>query len=105
MGLLKLNLKSDAGQVSMNGREYFREAAKNLGISGLDPVAVQKSGESEKLKPGKHESRVGGRIARNLKRLTPEETADHRRRSESFLKQPAISFPAEEEKQASDGHN
>lgn len=89
----------------MNGREYFKEAAQKLGISGLDPVAVQNSAKSEKLKPGNHESRVGGRITRNLKRLTPEQTADRRRRSERFLKQPAESFPAEDKKQAPDRHN
>lgn len=102
MGFLRLNRKSDGGEVAVNGREYFREAAQKLGLAGLDPVAVQRIGKSTTLKPGRHESRVGGRIARNLRRLTPEETADHRRRSERFLKQEAASFPAEEGKRVPD---
>jgi hypothetical protein len=100
MGLLKLNSSASAGGTAVNGREYFRNAAKELGISALDPVEIQKTGESIELKSGRRESRVGGRIARNIKHLNPEETADRRRRSERFLKQPDMNFPAEEEKRA-----
>jgi hypothetical protein len=98
MGLLKLQSKVELGGTPVNGRQYFLSAAKELGISGLDPVAVQEGGKSSELKPGRRESRVGGRIARNLKHLSPEETADRHRRSERFLKQPDMTFPAEEEK-------
>lgn len=86
----------------MTGRAYFASAAKDLGLSGLDAVEIQSLDSSPDLKPGRKESKVGGRIARNLKHLSKEETAERRKRSERFLKQPDQVFPAEEEKAAGD---
>lgn len=86
----------------MKGREYFEREAANLGFSGQDAVSVREGRAPEKLKDGRRESRKGGRLAsRSLKHLTAEETAERRRRSEEFLKQPAVVFPAEEENQTS----
>lgn len=97
MGPFKLKSQTDLDGQLMNGRAYFEDAAKELGLSGLDPVELQKGAGFGDLKKGRRESRVGGWIARNLKHLTPEETAERRRRSEQFLKQPDLVFPAEEE--------
>jgi hypothetical protein len=80
----------------MNGRRYFEEWENRLAIAGLDPASVQEDLPPLSVEPGPSESRVGGQITRDLKRLTPEEIAERRERSESFLKQPIKHFPAEE---------
>lgn len=100
MGPFKLKSRTDCDGPLMNGRNYFENAAKELGLVDLDPVELQKGSGSKDLKRGRRESRVGGWIARNLKHLTPEETAERRKRSEQFLKQPDLVFPAEEEPQS-----
>jgi hypothetical protein len=96
VGFLKLGKTTMVEGAAVNGRQYFERAARELGIADLDPVAVRESGKDLKLKSGKRESRAGGSIARNIKHLSPEETADRRRRSENFLKQPDAKFPVEE---------
>jgi hypothetical protein len=100
MSFLKLKSQRHLGSQPMNGRAYFQAAAREMGISDLDPVEVQRGSGGKDFKRGKKESRVGGWIARNLKHLTPEETAERRRRSEEFLKQADQVFPAEEESQS-----
>ena len=79
----------------VNGRDYFLRAERELHIENLDAASVQEKSNSGGLPRGPSESRVGGRITRDLKRLSPEETAERRRRSEEFLKRPATDFPAE----------
>jgi hypothetical protein len=105
MPFLRLKSQADRDGLTVNGRAYFENAARELGLSELDSVAIQKSAEALELKPGRRESRFGGRIARNLKHLSAEETAERRRRSERFLKQPDQTFPAEEEKQTKNPRN
>jgi hypothetical protein len=97
MGFVKLGKTASAGESVVNGRQYFAQAAKELGIAGLDPVAVRKTEKRSELKTGRRESRKGGSLAhRNIRHLSPEETAERRRRSERFLTQPDTKFPAEE---------
>jgi hypothetical protein len=100
MAPFKLKSSGSCGVPTMNGRAYFKNAAREMGLADLDPVELQKGSGSSDLKRGRRESRVGGWIARNLRHLTPAETADRRQRSEQFLKQPDLVFPAEEEPQA-----
>lgn len=86
----------------MNGRRYFQERERSLDIEGLPPDEVQEKAQGD-LQQGEPESRVGGRIAhRDLKRLSPEEIAVRRERSESFLTRPVKHFPAEEATTARD---
>ena len=80
----------------MNGRAYFAAAAKELGLSELDSVQIEQLAPPPGLKPGKRESKVGGWIAKNVRHLTSSETAERQERSERFLKQPDLEFPAEE---------
>jgi hypothetical protein len=81
----------------MDGRRYFEERERGLDIADLPADEVQDRPPAENLETGSAVSRVGGRIAhRDLKRLSPEETAERRERSESFLTQPPKRFPAEE---------
>jgi len=76
---------------------YFDEWARRLRIDGLDAAELH-----EKLEPltnlehGPTSSRLGGRITKDLKRLSPEEFDARRRQSERFLKRPAETFPADE---------
>lgn len=72
----------------MKGSEYFRVWAQRLGINDY-------SKQPEGLKVGAVESKLGGRITRDLTRLSPEETAKRRRESEEFLKQPVQHVRAE----------
>jgi hypothetical protein len=65
-------------------------------IAGLDPEAIREALPESDLPPGPRSSRVGGSIATDLKRLSAEETAERRRRSEAFLHEPVKHFPAEE---------
>ena len=81
----------------MSGRAYFEELERKLNIDGLDPEAVREAEHTKPgLKRGTAESRVGGRITRDLKRLSPEETEERRERSEAFLRQPAREVPGEQ---------
>ncbi len=80
----------------MNGRDYFRGKERELRIEGLDPAGVQKVAGPQDLKRGPRTSRVGGRIANDLKHLTAEETAQRQQRSKSFLSSPAKHFPADD---------
>jgi hypothetical protein len=97
MGAFTLNKKGcEPRKRAMSGRAYFQKAARDLKLDGQDPVAIQ---DLERLdsKTGRRRSRVGGHIAWNLRRLTPQETRERAERSERFLKQDPVSFPAEEE--------
>lgn len=105
MALLKLKLQSTAEAPSLNGRAYFEDAARELGLADLDPVELQKGSGAADLKRGRRESRVGGWIARNLRHLTPAETAERHLRSEQFLKQPDLVIPSEEEPQPKHSDN
>lgn len=79
----------------VNGREYFRQLAKQLRIERLDPSQIAHL-EPLKLRRGTAESKLGGRITRDLKRLSAEETAEQRRKSEELLEKPERRFPAED---------
>ncbi|HEX8086254.1 MAG TPA: hypothetical protein VF529_18335 [Solirubrobacteraceae bacterium] len=79
----------------MSGRDYFDARARELKIDGLDPSQVAALGPL-KLKVGAAESRVGGKITRDLKRLSPEEAAEHRRKADELLSKPPRHFPAED---------
>lgn len=79
----------------MKGRDYFRKWACQLNIETMDPDAIQELPPLD-VKHGERKSKLGGRITRDLKRLSPEEVAERRRLSEEFLKQPVEHVPAEE---------
>lgn len=81
---------------AMNGREYFRGKERELQIEDLDPASVQKNDDYQGLKRGPRTSRVGGRIATDLKHLSAEETAKRQQRSKSFLSRPPKHFPADD---------
>lgn len=81
---------------TMSGREYFLGKERELRIENVDPASLQETGEPATPKLGKRTSRVGGRIATDLKHLTAEETAKRQARSKAFLSQPAKHFPADE---------
>jgi hypothetical protein len=85
-----------ASPSAVNGREYFRSKERELRIENLDPASVQESENLGGLKRGIRKSRVGGRIATDLKHLSSEETAARQQRSESFLSQPPKYFPADD---------
>lgn len=97
MGFFQLSSKHRLGEMLVKGRDYFAREAESLGFSGQDPVTVRAGRNPKQLETGRRESRKGGRLAgRSLKHLSPEETAERRRKSEEFLKQPVVIFPAEE---------
>jgi len=79
----------------VNGRAYFRRAAREMHIAGLDPDAIQAL-DRPRLGSGPKQSRVGGRIAWNLRHLSAEETKERAERSEQFLKQEPVVFAEEE---------
>lgn len=96
MGILRLSKTTKAPAVSgIDGRAYFRKAAQELQIAGLDPVAIQ-SLEPLPSQPGPRKSRVGGRIAWDLKYLSEQETRERAERSERFLKQKPVVVVAEQ---------
>jgi hypothetical protein len=72
---------------NINGREYFTRLERELKIEGMSPDKVRALPPLE-LKRGAVESKLGGRIARDLKRLSPQEISERRSLSEQFLKQP-----------------
>ena len=80
----------------MNGRAYFEALEQRMRIAGLDPATLIEAVPALDLPPGPRASRVGGSITTDLKRLTPEEIADRRERSEAFLREPVKRFPTEE---------
>lgn len=86
----------------MTGRAYLDEWARRLGIDELDPAAIHEELEPLELRHGPTESRLGGRLTRNLRRLSPAEIEERRQRSEAFLTRPAQRFPADEEAAARD---
>jgi len=67
------------------GRAYFEEQARRLDESGSEP----------ELQRGPAHSRLGGYIARDLRRPTPEETAEARENSEEYLEREPVRFPEE----------
>jgi hypothetical protein len=79
-----------------DGRAYFRKWAAAYRIEGLDPDAVSEKPLPANLKRGAAESKLGGRITRDLKRLERQETERRRELSEEFLKRPARHFAADE---------
>ena len=79
----------------INGREYFRKYEREMRIDELSADAVEQL-EDAGLKDGPVFSKAGGNIARDLKMLSPEETASRRKRSEAFLKRPTRRVPAED---------
>lgn len=83
----------------MSGRDYFERLAQELRIEALDPSDIAHL-EPLELKRGAAESKLGGRITRDLTRLSPEETEEQRRKSEELLKQPVRRFPAEDHSDA-----
>jgi hypothetical protein len=98
MGILKLHRPKDDGGVSqLNGRAYFRQAAEELQIAGLDPDQIQEMPRPEQVKRGHRKSRVGGRIAEDLRHLSEEETDERAAGSEEFLSREAVVFTAEED--------
>lgn len=80
----------------MDGRAYFKKWAKEYRLENLDPDVLEEH-RLTGLKRGPAESKLGGRITRDLKHLLPEETARRRKVSEEFLKQPPVHFPADEQ--------
>jgi hypothetical protein len=79
---------------AMTGREYFSKLSADLRLDGLDPTDIVDL-EQGPLKTGPVESRLGGRIARDLTRLTPDQVVERRLKSEELLQQPRRDFPAE----------
>lgn len=99
MGLFKLQQHPESRDegVIVNGRDYFREGERELGIEGLDPATINRDHQSDESNVGPAHSRAGGDLSHyDLKELDEQEIADRRRRSEEFLKQPVEHFPAEE---------
>jgi hypothetical protein len=64
-------------------------------IADLDPDAIQALGPMNS-KQGSRKSRVGGRIAWDLKHLSEDETKERAKRSEDFLHQKPVVFAAED---------
>lgn len=79
--------------MSSTGRDYFGKLAREYRVESQDPDELTDSPPPTELKRGSSISRVGGRIAKDLKRLEPEETEERRELSEEFLKQPVRHFP------------
>lgn len=80
----------------MSGRDYFGQRSRDLQIDRLDPSQIVHMDPLD-LQRGTAESRMGGRITRDLKRLSAEETAEQRRKSEELLGQPERHFAAEDQ--------
>jgi hypothetical protein len=77
-----------------DGRAYFKQLASEYHIDGLDPDSIAEK-PLPRLKGGSAESKLGGRITRDLKRVEANEAAERRKQSEEFLKRPARDFPAD----------
>lgn len=80
----------------INGRDYFKKYERELQIEGLPADAIEKLDRRE-LQEGLAESKRGGRITRDLKVLSADETAERRERSEKFLQRPPRRVAAEED--------
>lgn len=93
MGIFKLKPGTEhPAPETLNGREYFREAERELGIEDADPDAV-----SETAPELPAPSPLGGDLThRDTTQLDDSETKRRELASEEFLKQPAVHFPAEE---------
>jgi len=76
--------RDQRGRRQVNGRRYFAEAARRLRIDRLDPDEIADLPPLD-VKRGSAESKLGGRIAHDLKRLSPEEIAAHRKSSEELF--------------------
>ncbi len=81
----------------MTGREYFDEWGRRLCLTGLDPDVIQHAADRTEVQHGPAESKLGGRITRDLKQLPPEDSAQRKELSEAFLKQPVEHVRDEEE--------
>jgi hypothetical protein len=92
--VIKLPSRVRRGSRMNDGRAYFKKLASEYHIDGLDPDAIADK-PLPRLKRGPAESKRGGRITRDLKRVEPNEAAEHREQSEEFLKRPAHDFPAD----------
>jgi hypothetical protein len=78
-----------------DGRTYFGKWATEYHIEGLDPDAIVEKPIPSGLKRGSAESKLGGRITRDLKRVEQKTAQQHFEQSEAFLKGPARHFPAD----------
>jgi len=94
--LTKLSRHAGKRDRMINGREYFGKYEREMHIDSMPADKVEQL-DSSGLKRGASESKRGGRITRDLKKLPPEETASRRRRSEAFLKKPAQHVPSEDQ--------
>jgi hypothetical protein len=79
----------------MNGRQYFAKWEREFDVAGVAPDVVQEGEPPAKVKRGPVESKLGGRITRDLKYLSPDGTVQRRELSEGFLKQPVERVPGE----------
>jgi hypothetical protein len=77
-----------------DGRAYFKKLAAEYHLDELDPDSIVEK-PLPRLKRGAAESKLGGRITRDLKHVEADEAAEHREQSEEFLKRPARDFPAD----------
>jgi hypothetical protein len=82
---------------AMNGRQYFAKWEREFKVAGVPPDVVQEAKPPTQVKRGPVESKLGGRITRDLKYLSPDDAVQRRELSEGFLKQPAESVPGEAE--------
>ena len=96
MAILRLQKQRQTAVSEVNGRAYFKRAARELKIADLDPDAIQALPPLDSQR-GSRKSRVGGRITWDLKHLSAEETEDRAKRSEEFLNQKPVVFAAEED--------
>lgn len=95
MGLRAARGKKGLGDSTVNGREYFRRLASEQHIDTLNAAEITELPPLG-LKQGPSESRLGGRIQRDLKVLTPEETLRQHEKADRLVKRLRRSFPAEE---------
>jgi hypothetical protein len=92
--VIKLPSRGRRGSRMNDGRAYFKKLASEYHIDGLDPDSIVEK-PLPRLKRGSAESKLGGRITRDLKRVEANEAAERREQSEKFLKCPARYFPAD----------
>jgi len=92
--VIKLSSRGRRGSRMNDGRAYFKKLASEYHIDDLDPDVIADK-PLPRLKRGSAESKRGGRITRDLKRVEADEAAEHREQSEEFLKRPARDFPAD----------
>jgi hypothetical protein len=85
-----------AAPPAVKGREYFGRLASEQKIETLNAAEISELPPLAKLKKGRSESRLGGRIARDLILLTPEETVQQHEKADKLEHRPRRSFPAEQ---------